>query len=446
MVMNTETWEDPPGLPSEPVDAVVDPLKRFLHIEATSGIVLLVVTLTALIFANSPLAEHFLAFWKIPLGFRIGSFQMNHSLQHWINDGLMAIFFFVIGLEVKRELVIGELQDLRQAALPLAAAVGGMLVPAGIYLFFLYGAPGERGWGIAMATDIAFVVGCLTVLGSRIPGSLRVMLLSLAIADDIGAILVIAIGYTESLNLTALVLGMVGIGVMIALMKIGVRNLAVYLIFMVLVWVAFHESGIHATIAGVIFGLLTPTEAWISEGRLGMIVQKTGGFLQGDGWSTPNKRYALLRDMEVATRKSISPLERFETELHPWVGFAIMPLFALANAGVPIELSDFTNPVAIAVMLGLVVGKPAGVVVFSWLAVRLGLARLPEGISWGVIAGGGFLAGIGFTMAIFIASLALEGNLLDAAKVGIIVGSFLSAIVGVIILVLLLPKPSQNSE
>ena len=192
-----------------------------------------------------------------------------------------------------------------------------MLVPAGIYLFFHYGAPGERGWGIAMATDIAFVVGCLTVLGSRIPGSLRVMLLSLAIADDIGAILVIAIGYTESLNLTALVLGMVGIGVIIALMKIGVRNLAVYLIFMVLVWVAFHESGIHATIAGVIFGLLTPTEAWISEGRLGMIVQKTGCFLQGDGWSTPKKRYALLRDMEVAARKSISPLERFETELHP---------------------------------------------------------------------------------------------------------------------------------
>jgi NhaA family Na+:H+ antiporter len=445
MVMNTEICQDPPGLPKDPIDTVVDPLKRFLHIEATSGIVLLVVTLTALILANSPLAKQFLAFWKIPLGFRIGSFQMNHSLQHWINDGLMAIFFYVIGLEVKRELVIGELQDLRQAALPLAAAVGGMLVPAGIFLFFQYGAPGERGWGIAMATDIAFVVGCLTVLGPRIPASLRVMLLSLAIADDIGAILVIAIGYTAGLNLTALVLGLVGIGVMIALMKIGVRNLAVYLMFMVLVWVAFHESGIHATIAGVIFGLLTPTEAWISEGRLGMIVQQTSCFLQGEGLTTAKKRYALLRDMEVASRKSISPLERFETELHPWVGFAIMPIFALANAGVTIEISDFTNPVAIAVMLGLLVGKPLGIVAFSWLAVRLGIARLPKGLSWGVVAGGGFLAGIGFTMAIFIAGLAFEGNLLDAAKVGIIVGSFLSAIVGVILLVLLLPKPSQNA-
>jgi len=228
-------------------------------------------------------------------------------------------------------------------------------------------------------------------------------------------------------------------------MQIGVRNIAVYLIFMVLVWGAFHESGIHATIAGVIFGLLTPTKAWVSEGRLGMIAQKTSCFLQGEGLTTAKKRYALLRDMEVAARKSISPLERFETELHPWVGFAIMPIFAMANAGVTIEFSDFTNPVAIAVMLGLIVGKPTGIVVFSWLAVRLGFARLPKGISWGVIAGGGFLAGIGFTMAIFIASLALEGNLLDAAKVGIIVGSFLSAIVGVTILVILLPKPSQNA-
>lgn len=443
--MNTETCEDPPGLPREPIDAIVDPLKRFLHIEATSGIVLLVATLTALILANSALAERYLAFWKIPLGFRIGSFQMKHSLQHWINDGLMAIFFFVIGLEVKRELVIGELQDLRKAALPLAAAIGGMLVPAGIYLLFHYGAPGERGWGIAMATDIAFVVGCLTVLGSRIPGSLRVMLLSLAIADDIGAILVIAIGYTASLNLTALFLGLVGIGVMIVLMETGVRNLAVYFVFMILVWIAFHESGIHATIAGVIFGLLTPARAWISEGRLGTIVQQTGCFLQGEGWSSSRKRYALLRDMEVAARKSISPLERFETELHPWVGFAIMPIFALANAGVSVEISDFTSPVAIAVMLGLLVGKPLGIVLFSWLAVKLGLARLPEGISWGVIAGGGFLAGIGFTMAIFIASLALEGNLLDAAKVGIIAGSLLSGIVGAVILVFLLPKPSQNA-
>jgi NhaA family Na+:H+ antiporter len=319
-----------------------------------------------------------------------------------------------------------------------------MVVPACIYFSLLYGAPGERGWGIPMATDIAFVVGCLTVLGSRIPGSLRVMLLSLAIADDIGAIAVIAIGYTESLNLTALILGVVGIGIVIGLMEVGVRNLAVYLLFMVLVWFAFHESGIHATIAGVIFGLLTPTQAWISEGRLGTIANNTCNFLLGEGWSGSSDRYDLLRQMGVAARKSISPLERFEAELHPWVGFLIMPLFALANAGVKLQLSDFTNSVATAVLLGLLIGKPAGITIFSWLAVSLGFARLPKGVSWGVIAGSGFLAGIGFTMAIFIASLALKGNLLGAAKVGIIVGSFLSAIIGLAALVLLLPKSSAH--
>ena len=356
----------------------------------------------------------------------------------------MAVFFFVIGLEVKRELVVGELQELKQAALPIAAAIGGMIVPACIYFSLLHGTPGERGWGIPMATDIAFVVGCLTVLGSRIPSSLRVMLLSLAIADDIGAIVVIAVGYTESLNLTALILGVVGIGIIIGLMEIGVRNLAVYLLTMVLIWFAFHESGIHATIAGVIFGLLTPTQAWISEGRLGMIASNTCNFLRGEGWSDSPDRYDILRKMEVAARKSISPLKRFETELHPWVGFLIMPLFALANAGVKIHLSDFTSPVALAVLLGLLLGKPAGITLFSWLAVKLGLARLPQGVSWGVIVGSGFLAGIGFTMAIFIASLALKSNLLDAAKVGIIVGSFLSAIIGLAALALLLPKSSTN--
>ena len=431
-------------LTKEPVDAVIDTFKRFLHIESASGIVLLVTAITALVLANSPLADGFLAFWKKNVGFTFGTFQVYHSLQHWINDGLMAIFFFVIGLEVKRELVMGELRDLRQAALPIAAAIGGMVVPAGVYLALQYGTPGQSGWGITMATDIAFVVGCLAVLGSRIPNSFRVLLLSLAIADDLGAIMVIAIGYTESLNLTALMLGIIGIGVLLGLMKVGVRNFAIYFILMVLVWFGFHESGIHATIAGVIFGLITPTKAWIGEKQLRDIFQRTGHFLRGDGWGASGERYAALRQAEVATRKSLSPLERFETELHPWVGFVIMPIFALANAGVSIQLSDFTNPVATAVGLGLLAGKPIGIVLFSWLAVKIGLARLPVGINWGAITGGGFLAGIGFTMAIFIASLALEDALLDAAKVGILGGSALAGIAGVILLLLFLPKPDQS--
>ena len=428
-------------LPREPIDRLVDPLKRFLHIEAASGVVLLIATTVALVCANLPTAEGYQALWKIRLSIGVGDFQMNHTLQHWINDGLMAIFFFVIGLEVKRELVMGELQDMRQAILPIAAAIGGMLIPAGLFLLLQAGAPGARGWGIPMATDIAFVVGCLAVLGRRIPGSLRVLLLSLAIADDIGAILVIAIGYTASLNLTALALGAAGIALFPLLMKVGVRNHAIYYILMVLTWGAFHESGIHATIAGVIFGLLTPTRSWITETRLEAIVEKTRHFLMGAGWSTSNERYAMLRQMERATRKSISPLERHETELHPWVGFLIMPVFALANAGVPIRAADIVDPVALATALGLFLGKPLGIVLFSFLAVKLRLPRLPEGVTWGAVLGGGFLAGIGFTMALFISSLALSGPLLDAAKVGVMAGSALSAAVGMVLLIVFLPKP-----
>jgi NhaA family Na+:H+ antiporter len=433
------------GLPKEPIDVLGDPFKRFLHIEASSGVLLLVATVTALVLANSPLAGGFLSFWKARLGFSIGSFSMIHSLQHWINDGLMAIFFFVVGLEVKREMVMGELQDLKQASLPIAAAFGGMVVPAGIYFLLQQGTPAARGWGIPMATDIAFVVGCMAVLGSRIPNSLRVMMLSLAIVDDIGAILVIAIGYTTGINLTALALAFLGIGIFLFMMKIGIRNIPVILILMFLVWIAFHESGIHATVEGVIFGLLMPTEAWVSKSRLGKIVQQTSGFLSGENWENAAQRYALLRQMEIATRKSISKVERFEISLHPWVGFAIMPVFALANAGVPFELSDFTDPVAIAVIAGLFIGKPAGILFFSWIAVRTGLARLPEGVNWGALTGGGFLAGIGFTMALFIASLALEGDVLDAAKVGILAASFLSAVAGVVLLLLFLPRPEGKN-
>jgi Na+:H+ antiporter, NhaA family len=225
------------------------------------------------------------------------------------------------------------------------------------------------------------------------------------------------------------------------LMKVGVRNHGIYYILMVLTWVAFHESGIHATIAGVIFGLLTPTRSWITENRLEDIVEKTRHFLMGAGWNTSSERYAMLRQMERATRKSLSPLERHETELHPWVGFLIMPVFALANAGVPIQAADIVDPVALATALGLFVGKPVGILLFSFLAVKLGFTRLPEGVTWGAVMGGGFLAGIGFTMALFISGLALSGPLLDAAKVGVMAGSALSAAVGMTLLIVFLPKP-----
>jgi NhaA family Na+:H+ antiporter len=438
--------EYPDLLPREPIQALIDPIRRFLHIEATSGVLLVAATLAALIAANSSAGESFLGFWQTPVGLKFGALQLELSLLHWINDFLMAIFFYVIGLEVKRELVKGELRDLRRAVLPLAAAAGGMIAPAAVYLLCLYGAPGERGWGIPMATDIAFVVGCLAVLGSRIPVGLRIMLLSLAIADDIGAILVIALGYTGQLDWSALLLSGLGIAVIIGCMKLGVHSLGVYLILSLGVWFEFHASGIHATIAGVILGFLTPHRAWISERRLGRIIDTTLGFMQGDGWRSPTRRYAALRQMERAARSSISPLRRFEMGLHPWVAFVIMPIFALANAGVRIDAQALGHPVAVAVTLGLLIGKPVGVFLFSWLAVKTGLAKLPSGVGWAAVMGASMLAGIGFTMAIFIAGLALEGALLSAAKVGILAGSVASAVLGGVVLALSLPKARAAGE
>ena len=442
----SDALEYPDLLPREPIQTLIDPIRRFLHIEATSGVLLVAATMAALIAANSSAGESFLAFWQTPVGLRFGSVQLELSLLHWINDFLMAVFFYVIGLEVKRELVKGELRDMRRAVLPLAAAAGGMIAPATIYLLLLYGTPGGRGWGIPMATDIAFVVGCMAVLGSRIPVSLRIMLLSLAIADDIGAILVIAVGYTGQLNWIALLLGALGVAVIIACMKLGVHSLGVYLILSLGVWFAFHVSGIHATIAGVILGFLTPPRAWVSERRLGRIIADTIRFMQGEDWRSPTRRYAALRQMERAARSSISPLRRFETELHPWVAFVIMPMFALANAGVRIDAAALVHPVAVAVMLGLLIGKPVGIFLFSWLAIKAGLAKLPSGVGWTAVMGGGILAGIGFTMAIFIASLALEGALLSAAKVGILTGSVASAVLGGIVLVVALPKARPVGE
>jgi NhaA family Na+:H+ antiporter len=432
-----------PRLPSEPIDRLIEPITSFLNVEAASGVVLLACTITALVLANSPLDEWFLGLWATKFGFQLGSFQMLHSLKHWINDGLMAIFFFVIGLEVKRELVLGELRDARGAALPIAAALGGMLFPAGIYLALQGGEPGARGWGIPMATDIAFVVGCMAVLGPRIPRILRVMLLSLAIVDDIGAILVIAIGYTDELSTTALLLAFLGIGFAFALSRIGVRSVAVYTAVGLLVWLAFHESGVHATIAGVILGLLTPAHSYVGVSMFRPFLARASAVFHGDEWETESHRAAKVRVFQRAARETISPLEYLEDALHPWVGFVIMPIFALANAGVPLRFSDFADPVALAVMAGLVVGKPLGILLLSWLVVKLFLRRLPEGLRWGALLGGGFLVGIGFTMALFIADLALEGPLLSAAKVGIIGGSVLSAIAGMVVLIVSLPKPAS---
>jgi NhaA family Na+:H+ antiporter len=432
---------DPPrgSLPHKPIDRLVAPVTRFLHVEAASGVVLLVAAIAAFALANSDLADGFLGFWKTSVSVGFGEFRIDHSLKHWVSDGLMAIFFFVVGLEVKRELVLGELRDMRRAALPLVAALGGMVVPAGVYLALQLGEPSARGWGIPMATDIAFVVGCMAVMGSRVPPSLRVLLLSLAIADDIGAILVIAIGYTSDLDLVALLLGFLGIGVVVAFQRLGVRSVPVYVAVGSLVWFAFHESGVHATIAGVILGLLTPARSWVNDTALEDIVEQAREVWRGAGWRVAGSP-SLLSTLKTAAREAVSPLERLETGLHPWSAFLIMPVFALANAGVAFEGGLVTDPVSVAVAAGLVLGKPLGIVGFSFVAVKLGVARLPEGVGWGVLTGGSALAGIGFTMSLFIAGLALDGEALDAAKVGILGASLLSGVVGMGILLALLPR------
>jgi NhaA family Na+:H+ antiporter len=433
-----------PILPVEPIQFLVSPLARFLHVQAASGIVLVLATITALVLANSPAGARYQAFWDTPVVLTIGSFSLGHSVQEWINDGLMVIFFFVIGLEVKRELVLGELRDVRRAALPIAAALGGMVAPAGIYLALQHGQPGERGWGIPMATDIAFVVGCMALLGPRVPHGLRVMLLSLAIADDVGSILVIAIGYTAEIHWGALFVGLALMAAVVVFTRLGVRSSSFYTLLGILVWLAFLKSGVHTTIAGVLLGLLTPARTYLSKGTFGQLLEWARQVLEGD-WEKEPHRVEKVRRLQWAARETISPLEYLEQTLHPWVGFAIMPIFALANAGVPIQLDALGAPVSMAVMLGLLIGKPVGIVLLSWLAVRAGLAKLPDGVGWKAFVGAGCLAGIGFTMALFIAGLALTGPLLYTAKIGILSGSVLSAAVGMVLLLLTLPKVSPDS-
>lgn len=421
-------------LPSEPIDRFTRPIGQFLHIEAASGFVLLACTILALVLSNSAASEAFLGFWNTPVRFGFGAATVEHSLQHWVNDGLMAIFFFVIGLEVKRELALGELRDARRAALPLAAALGGMAVPAAIYLYLAGDGPGARGWGIPMATDIAFVVGCMAVLGKRVPPGLRVLLLTLAVADDIGAILVIAIGYTEQIHFVPLGVGALGIVAISALARLGVRSFLVYVLLGIVVWVGFYASGVHATIAGVILGIQTPARAYLGGEHFAGVLERTRAVFHAGEWDEVQGRAQKIRALQHAARETISPLEYLESLLHPWVGFVIMPLFALANAGVPITMSGFEDPIALAVGVGLLVGKPVGIVLFSFLAVRVGLAALPRGVSWPQMVGAGFLAGIGFTMALFIAGLAIQGPLLDAAKVGILAGSAVAATIGMALL------------
>ena len=432
-----------PTLPFEPIHRLTHPIKHYLHIEAAGGIVLLLATITALILGNSPWAEAYHHFWQLPLGLTVGDWRIEYSLEHWINDGLMVLFFFLIGLEVKYELILGELRDSRQAILPIMAALGGMIVPAGIYLAIQHDGSAARGWGIPMATDIAFVVGCMAVLGKRVPHGLRVMLLTLAIADDIGAILVIAAGYSTGVDFTALAWAAGGLLTIAALARLGVRTFLPYIVVGICVWYAFLVSGVHATLAGVLIGLMTPARHYLGPEVFREFLNSSATLITAE--DTPEQRCLLeeANRLRQVARETISPLAYLQSLLHPWITFIVLPIFALANAGVAIDAGQLVSGISIAVILGLFIGKPLGILIFSWLSIKAGIALLPAKTTWRTLAGGSCLAGIGFTMALFIANLAMNDALyLDQAKLGVLAGSLASAILGMLLLWSIHPKDS----
>jgi NhaA family Na+:H+ antiporter len=420
---------------------VLDPLERLFAIESASGILLVVAAAIALGWANSPWAASYTALWHTPIGFRIGPLELEHDLHFWINDGLMAIFFFVIGLEIRREIHAGELSSVRRAALPLVAALGGMLVPALIYASLNAGQPTLHGWGIPMATDIAFAVGVLTLLGPRVPPALRVLLLAVAVIDDVGAILVIALFYSSGIALGGCAIAAGGIALLLVMQKIGVRSPWLYVAPAAVVWHGVYAAGIHPTIAGVAVGLLTPVQPWYgAEAFASNARNAIDAVLRA---RSPDEQLHYLDQIQHARMEAASPVGHMIHRLHPWVAFGIMPLFALANSGVPLGSAEFSGdgaPVLGGILGGLVVGKLVGLLSCSWLAVRLGFAQLPTGVGWRAVIVVGLVAGIGFTMALFIAALALPaGPMLETAKLAILCASLVAATLTLVVGRMLLP-------
>ncbi len=422
-----------------PVARVLHPIQEFIHNSAAGGILLMIATILALLVANSPLADEYDAALHAYFTISLGPFEIRENVLHWINDGLMAIFFFLIGLEIKREVWVGELANPRAAVLPIAAAAGGVAVPALIYAALNLGGPGIGGWGIPMATDIAFALGLLALLGNRIPLGIKVFLTALAIVDDLMAVLVIALFYSGGISFTALGIGFAVLGLLLLANLLGIRTVLVYVLLGLVVWVAFLKSGVHATIAGVLVALTVPARTRIDPARF---VERAGSLLHRFQTSpleptlmlTNEVQQSAVIELEEACEDVHAPLQKLEHSLHGWVQFGIIPIFAFANAGVPLAGATFTGPtslVVLGIILGLVVGKPVGIIGASWLAIRSGAAALPPGASWRHVIGAGFLAGIGFTMALFIGSLAFgESELLDAAKMGILAASLIAGGIG----------------
>ncbi|MEE2680585.1 MAG: Na+/H+ antiporter NhaA [Actinomycetota bacterium] len=408
---------------------VARPVLRFIDREVASGVLLLVATAVALVWVNSGWGDSYHEFWHTEIELAVGTWHLPHmSLGHFVNDALMALFFFVVGLEIKRELVTGDLSSARAAALPVIGAVGGMAVPALLYLMLNTAGEASRGWGIPMATDIAFAVGIVALLGSRVSPKIKLFLLTLAIVDDIGAIAVIAIFYTSDLSTQWLLTALAGLLVVWILQRARVWAIPVYAVLGIFVWYATLESGVHATIAGVALGLLTPARPLLNQRDAQQIVDA----LPSDA------NVAEVRHASFLAQESVPLTERLENLLHPFTAFMIIPIFALANAG--IELSSDTiadaaaSNVTLGILLGLVVGKPVGITLFTWVATRFGFA-LPDDVNWAQFTGMGLAAGIGFTVSIFVAGLAFEDHAItDLAKIGILMASLIAAVAALLLL------------
>lgn len=435
-------------------DKVLSPLEEFIHRQTTSGVLLMLCAVVALIIANSPLAEAYHHLFQQYLTVGLDNFQLSKTLHHWINDGLMALFFLVVGLELKRELLVGELANPKQALLPILAAIGGMLVPAGIYFLINPSGPTAIGWGIPMATDIAFALGALALLGKRVPQSLLMFLIAVAIVDDLGAVIVIAVFYTETINLSAL--GMVAffIVVLISFNMGGVRRLLPYMIVGSFLWIAMLKSGIHATLAGVMLAFIIPMKPKYDPKRfLSLIGNKVDkirhAFKENENIIVNDKLRSQVRALGSGVNQVQAPAQILESQLHLPSAYIVIPIFALANAGVAIDFGNLDgtilHPVAIGVILGLVVGKLVGIAGVTWLAVKSGLCQLPSGLNMRHIAGLAMMGGIGFTMSIFIAELGFKGSPEDLmmAKTGILFASFTAGVTGFVWLMMTTAKQAD---
>lgn len=421
------------------------PIQAFVGTEVAGGVAVLAATIVAFAWANSPWDGRYFDLWATSVDISAGRLSLHQSLGHLVSDGLMTLFFFVIGLETKRELLHGELAGVRKAALPVAAALGGMIVPAAVFLAFNARGDGAAGWGIPIATDIAFALGVVALLGNRVPFALKVFLLALAVVDDIGAILVIALFYTDSLSLEA---SLWAIGIVVTIIcarRAGIQSIAVYALLGAALWFAVLKTGVHPTIAGVVLAILTPA----STARASRPLPEEAAELLSGLEADPESAQTRLNELEALVRRNEAPLERLERRLHPWVVFFVVPVFALANAGIPITADSLetatTSAVSAGVFFGLLLGKPAGILFATWLAVRLRVATLPPGLGWNHIGGAAVLGGIGFTVSLFVTDLAFEGSpLAESARLAILAASVAAAVAGYVLLRLTPPVSPEG--